>query len=147
MDHLPVAGLALGLAVIGVSNIPVLCSVFQRSSPGESSYYCDEDGEATESSVKALGDKWPRRGILGFSWIGLACASAIAAIASIHESAQAASFFSWCIFISWVSLVIDCLSLLQMLMSTDSFSSSINRPLYRAVGHPKIYPCTLRLLD
>lgn len=47
MDRLSVAGLTIGLALIGVSNLPVVWSVF-RSKACRPGYYRDEDGEATE---------------------------------------------------------------------------------------------------
>lgn len=109
MDRLSVAGLTIGLALIGVSNLPVVWSVF-RTKACEPGFYRDEDGEATESSVQALGGRWPLKGILGFSLIGLACASATAVIATTGDFDQAALLLRWCQFGCWVSLSLSIIS-------------------------------------
>jgi hypothetical protein len=117
MDHLSIAGLALGLTLIVLSNIPVLRSFFRhKSSTQAPGYYHDEDGDATESSLKAFGDKWPRRSIAGFSLIGLTCASVTAIMATIRRSEEAALPLLWCQFAGWVSLSI----IIIMLASVDN---------------------------
>ena len=111
MDPLSFVGLAVGLTLIVLSNIPVLWLFFRSynsSTPQTPGYYRDEDGEATTSSLKALGDKWIWRSIAGLSLIGLTCASATAIIATCRRSNEGAWLLPllWCQFACWVSLSI-----------------------------------------
>lgn len=72
MDRLAIAGLVVGLSLIIFSNIPAFWSVSRSSklSTTSAATYFDEDGESTESSLKAFADKWPRSSIVALSLVG-----------------------------------------------------------------------------
>lgn len=105
MDHLAIASIALGSIIVILSNVPILTSLILQSRSKNlqtSTYYCDEDGEATKSTVSALGNKWTWVSIPIFSLIGLVCASAIATIAVIRRAEKLPMILIWSQLGSWV---------------------------------------------
>lgn len=107
MDRLAIAGLVVGLSLIIFSNIPAFWSVSRSSklSTTSAATYFDEDGESTESSLKAFADKWPRSSIVALSLVGLTLISVMVTIGTIRRSDEAASPLLWCQAGSWVKLL------------------------------------------
>lgn len=102
MDGLSIVGLVVGSALVGLSNILIVWSLRRRSA-GLHEGYCDEDGEATELSIKALGGRWPRRCIFALSVLGLACTSATAVLSTLEPSLSKEEVaVDWCQFVGWV---------------------------------------------
>lgn len=101
-----IAGLVLGLSFISFSSIPVCLSFSQRSKLAINhaiDYYDDKDGEATESSLKAYGDRWSRMCIVGLSLVGLICAFTTAIIVTIGGSDGVTLPLQWGQVAGWVS--------------------------------------------
>ncbi|KAJ6151110.1 ABC transporter [Penicillium chermesinum] len=70
MDNFSIASLAIGAALVGLSNVPVVWSNCRRPSSKVHDGYSDEDGEATAESIKGLGGKWSLRFIAVLSLVG-----------------------------------------------------------------------------
>lgn len=111
MDRLTIAGLAVGLALIILSNIPVFWSCsrhYKLSTFRKAGYYgySDEDGEAIKPSRGVWADKGIRMSLAAVSLIGFACASITVILEATRRPFQAASPLLWCQFGSWVGLSI-----------------------------------------
>lgn len=145
MDSLSIAGLAVGAAVIGLSNIPVVWSKCRRSSSQLSDGYSDEDGEATVESIKSLGGKWSLGLVIVLSVIGLACASATAVLSTLEHGKGDLPLY-WIQFAAWVGPP-GLILIFQANSLGDSLYSSVRRPSHGEFGRSQIHSGTLRLLD
>lgn len=114
MDVLCVTGLAAGLFSVVVSNgVVFFVSLIQRRRFRDrfvfgSLFYHDEDGEATDASLRKAGSKWLCRAMLLLSFSGLTLASVtIGFVLMGHalgtlQSDDLSLAFLWCQFGSWV---------------------------------------------
>lgn len=84
----------VALFLVGVDSIPAVLSIadrVRRRSPRQGdpvlakTAYRDEDGQATEESLRAFSDKWQRIAIALLSTIGLAVTIALAILAISHS--------------------------------------------------------------
>lgn len=113
MDALCVTGLAAGLFSVVVSNgVLFIVSLFQRHTFRDrftfrSLFYRDQDGEATDLSLRKVGGKWSCRAILFASFSGLVLASATVSVVLMRgvgytHYGDMLMAFLWCQFGSWV---------------------------------------------
>lgn len=114
MDVLCVTGLAAGLFSVVVSNgVVFFVSLIQRRTFRDRFvfrplFYSDQDGEATDESLRKVGGKWSCGAILLLSFSGLTLASVTIGVVLMrpaHDTAQYDDLFLaflWCQFGSWV---------------------------------------------
>lgn len=103
---------AAALALVAVDSIPASKSIvdrilrkvqYEEHSLAKTAYR-DEDGEASEESLRAFSDKWQRAAIVLFSVSGLGIALALAVLATLHHYSDVDDeVANWLQFSSWVS--------------------------------------------
>lgn len=90
LSYSPIATGFVALVLVGVDSIPAVLSIADRvwrRSPRQDdpvlakTAYRDEDGEASEESLRAFSDKWQRIAIALLSTSGLAVTIALAILA------------------------------------------------------------------
>lgn len=105
-----VAG-AAALVLVGLDSIPATKSIadrlLRRTQYDEQSLaktaYRDEDGEATEESLRAFSDKWERAAIALFSATGLGTSLTLSVLATLNHDADSDNeVANWLQFSAWV---------------------------------------------
>lgn len=143
MDVLCVTGLAAGLFSVVVSNgVVFFVSLIQRRRFRDrfvfrSLFYRDQDGEATDVSLRKVGGKWPCRAILFLSFSGLTLTSItigavlVGPVSDTNRHNDLFLAFLWCQFGSWVCSfdgvfrpVLTFLQILSLLQSVLLLSES-----------------------
>lgn len=98
------------LSIVGLLSIPTIQSISDRiacRSPRQDepvlakTAYRDEDGEATEESLRAFSDKWQRLAIAFFSASGLLVTLALAVVSTIKYGVND-RVLNWLQFGVWV---------------------------------------------
>jgi hypothetical protein len=101
----------LALSLVALDSIPAIQSVVNRIAGKARNYdpiqlakdvYCDEDGEATEESLRAFSDKWQRIAIAIFSVAGFLVTLALAVLATLKLSITNSTPLVWLQFGVWV---------------------------------------------
>ncbi|KAJ5964354.1 ABC transporter integral membrane type 1 [Penicillium vulpinum] len=107
----------LALSLVALDSIPAIQSIAYRiGRKGEyepsqlaKDAYCDQDGEATEESLRAFSDKWQRIAIALFSISGFLVTLALAVRATLRFNI-ANSMLIWLQFGVWILLAIQAIA-------------------------------------
>ncbi|KXG53717.1 ABC transporter, integral membrane type 1 [Penicillium griseofulvum] len=109
----------LALSLVVLDSIPAIQSVVNRIAGKARNYdpiqlakdvYCDEDGEATEESLRAFSDKWQRIAIAIFSATGFLVTLALAVRATLKLSITNSTPLVWLQFGVWILLTIQAVA-------------------------------------
>lgn len=101
----------LALSLVALDSIPAIQSIAYRISRKARDYesielakdvYRDEDGEATEESLRAFSDKWQRIAITLFSIAGFLVTLALAVLATLKLTITNSTPLVWLQFGVWV---------------------------------------------
>lgn len=101
----------LALSLVALDSIPAIQSIAHRISLKARDYeaiqlakdvYSDEDGEATEESLRAFSDKWQRAFIALFSVVGFLVTLALAVLATLKLTIANSTPLIWLQFGVWV---------------------------------------------
>lgn len=101
----------LALSLVALDSIPAIQSIAHRISRKARDYesiqlakdvYSDEDGEATEESLRAFSDKWQRGFIALFSVAGFLVTLALAVLATLKLTITNSTPLVWLQFGGWV---------------------------------------------
>jgi len=99
----------LALSLVAFDSIPAIKSILQRTRKARyepidlaQNIYHDEDGEATEESLRAFSDKWQRGAIALFSTAGLLVTLVLAVLTTLKENNQTPLI--WVQFGVWVCI-------------------------------------------
>ncbi|OQE38966.1 hypothetical protein PENCOP_c007G03996 [Penicillium coprophilum] len=110
----------LALSLVTLDSIPAIHSIVNRISGKARDYeptqlakdcYSDEDGEATEESLRVFSDKWQRITIALFSIAGLLLTLALAVLATLKLPNDNSTPLVWLQFGVWVFLNIQAVAL------------------------------------
>lgn len=110
----------IGLSLVFITSTAAARSVVRRldrtSTPSQhdgarlaSSYYADEDGDATDDSVRKFSDKWQRMMIGLLSVAGFEIALGLAITTTVHVGIEDYVVQSWLQIGIWVSLYLGLL--------------------------------------
>ncbi|KKK21636.1 hypothetical protein ARAM_005251 [Aspergillus rambellii] len=109
---------ALGFFLVVVGSVPAARSIIDRFSRNGKQQdgsqlahesYQDEDGEATEESLRAFSDKWQRVAIAFFSIAGFALALSQAILNSVHLSIHSPARL-WILVGVWLLLIVQAIA-------------------------------------
>jgi hypothetical protein len=101
----------LALSLVALDSIPAIKSILRRT--GKARYepidlakdvYRDEDGEATEESLRAFSDKWQRAAIALFSTAGLLVTLGLAILTTLKANENQTPLI-WLQFGVWVRIM------------------------------------------
>ncbi|KAJ5156675.1 hypothetical protein N7492_009478 [Penicillium capsulatum] len=118
LSNPPLVTGVVALFLVGVDSIPAARSIadrVRRRSPRQDdpvvakTAYRDEDGEATEESLRAFSDRWQRLAIAFFSISGLAVTTALAVVTLSYPS-SVASDLKWLQLGTWVLLAFQAIA-------------------------------------
>ncbi|KAJ5311527.1 hypothetical protein N7476_007387 [Penicillium atrosanguineum] len=133
MSVVQLASLATGSVALFLAagdSIPAIKSIvgrISRKSPSVNepelakTVYRDEDGEATEESLRAFSDKWQRVALAAFSASGLSVTVALAVLATLNYSAGDL-ILNWFQFGIWVLLSIQAVAFFTEPRPTKRFT-------------------------
>lgn len=108
----------VGLLLVFLSTAPAAKGIFNRLARtsthahqdvlhSQKSHYADEDGEATEVSLKQFSDKRQRVAIAILSVTGFEICLGLAIITTVHAGIEHYLFQSWIQVAVWVSLTLE----------------------------------------
>ncbi|EKV04310.1 hypothetical protein PDIG_16670 [Penicillium digitatum PHI26] len=109
----------LALSLVALDSIPAIQSIAYRISRKARDYesielakdvYRDEDGEATEESLRAFSDKWQRIAITLFSIAGFLVTLALAVLATLKLTITNSTPLVWLQFGVWIMLAIQAVA-------------------------------------
>ncbi|KAJ5696619.1 hypothetical protein N7536_007031 [Penicillium majusculum] len=109
----------LALSLVALDSIPAIQSIAHRISRKARDYesiqlakdvYSDEDGEATEESLRAFSDKWQRGFIALFSVAGFLVTLALAVLATLKLTITNSTPLIWLQFGVWTLLAIQAIA-------------------------------------
>ncbi|KAJ5543290.1 hypothetical protein N7535_005718 [Penicillium sp. DV-2018c] len=109
----------LALSLVALDSIPAIQSIAQRITRKAREYessqlakdaYCDEDGEATEASLRAFSDKWQRIAIALSSVTGLLVTLALAILTTLKFFLVNYTPLVWLQFGVWILLAIQAIA-------------------------------------
>ncbi|PYH42937.1 P-loop containing nucleoside triphosphate hydrolase protein [Aspergillus saccharolyticus JOP 1030-1] len=121
---------AVAVLVTALTSIPAGGSIIarakqRRSEQDESAIdknlYQDEDGEATDESVRSFSDKWQRVAVILFSTTGLLATLGLATLTTLQPATKNA-VFSWLQFVLWVILLLQAVVLFVEPQSTQRYT-------------------------
>lgn len=100
----------LALSLVALNSIPAIRSIAHRISRARDyepiqlakEVYRDEDGEATDESLRAFSDKWQRIAIALFSVAGFSVTLALAVLATLKLTITNSTLLVWLQFGVWV---------------------------------------------
>lgn len=109
MDFTATIGGSLALSLVALSSIPAIKSISQRLRTARyepidiaKDVYRDEDGEATEESLRAFSDIWQRSAIAVFSMTGFLATLALAVLTTLESNVSKTLVLVWLQFAAWV---------------------------------------------
>ncbi|CAI7663380.1 unnamed protein product [Penicillium glandicola] len=109
----------LALSLVALDSIPAIQSIVHRIARKARDYeptqlakevYRDEDGEATEESLRAFSDKWQRIAIALFSIAGFLVTLALAVLATLKLTIINSTPLIWLQFAVWILLAIQAVA-------------------------------------
>lgn len=100
----------IALSLVVVDSIPAIQSIAHRIARARDyepiqvakEAYCDEDGEASEESLRAFSDKWQRIAIALFSTTGFVVTLALAVLSTLNVEIKNQTPLTWLQFGVWV---------------------------------------------
>ncbi|KAJ5788264.1 hypothetical protein N7457_003254 [Penicillium paradoxum] len=109
---------SIALSLAALDSIPAIQSIVNRITRARDyepielarDVYRDEDGEATEESLRAFSDKWQRIAIALFSLTGLLLTLALAVLSTLKTGVTDATPLAWLQFGVWVLLAIQAVA-------------------------------------
>ncbi|KAJ5731311.1 uncharacterized protein N7483_005819 [Penicillium malachiteum] len=119
---------SIALGLVGLDSITAIQSITDRISR-KSQYdeaslaktiYRDEDGEATEESLRAFSDKWPRVAIILFSLSGLSVSLTLAVLSTLSNDLDN-PVVNWLQFAIWVVLAVQSIAFFTEPRPTSRF--------------------------
>lgn len=116
----------VGLLLVFLSTAPAAKGIFNRFARkstyapqddlhSQKSHYADEDGEATEESLKQFSDKRQRVAIVILSVSGFEICLGLAIITTVHAGIEHYLFQSWIQVVVWVSPLLESVIFLPKL--------------------------------
>ncbi|KGO69898.1 ABC transporter, integral membrane type 1 [Penicillium expansum] len=108
----------LALSLVALDSIPAIRSIAHRISRARDyepiqlakEVYRDEDGEATDESLRAFSDKWQRIAIALFSVAGFSVTLALAVLATLKLTITNSTLLVWLQFGVWTLLAIQAVA-------------------------------------